>query len=864
LDLSLTASCIDGGRIVSIIDKGPAGIIGKTVPDKWMLEARDAFNGVLLWEHPVPDWGWRQWKPELEELEDWSLTAHRRLIPITLPRRLVTIDGLVYVTMGVRAPVTAFDGATGKTVRKYKGTEGTDEILYKDGILYLTVRPDVREISFKDKKPSLKELASKKPVDAINEAAMVMAVDAKSGKVIWKTDTETVIPYTLATDGKRIVYHTGKELKCLDGNDGKVKWNIAETTTEANRWNVHQTLLLYKDIVLISLPTTKCQAYDLNTGKLLWSGKGGRRTAFSASPIDMFVIDDLLWFTSGQEYQGLDVHTGEVKKTLDLPTYFHSPGHHLRCYRAKATSRYILDNKRGIEFMDITGKKHQKNDWVRGACRYGIIPANGLIYSTPTPCSCYQTVQLKGFNALSSKATVIRPENLVFRGSAYGQVRREPADKGSWPTLRGDNSRQGISTEKPGADLKSGWQRKLGGKITQPIVAGGRLYVVSRSQNKLYALDAGDGSIVWEYDTPAEVDSSPTYHEGLLIFGGRDGYVYCLRASDGKLVWVFRAAPDGRQIVSYGRLESSWPVHGNVLVLKEAQRDVVYFAAGRNTYLDSGIYIMGIDAFTGKGIYRRHLVNEPMDNEKPYQPHELEGAMPDIFVFDGKYLSMQSKVFDRKLNSVELPDKPHIYATGGFLDDNAWHRNFWLYAPGWTRMNKLLNTFPNTGQLLCHDGNLTYGVKYFTEKSGQSRIMFPEEKGYYLFCDKDSEMYDDLLLFSESPEKKKASSRSEVKDWEEADSRVWSKWIPVRVRAMVKTAENLFVCGPADVIPKDDPMAPFQGRAKGQLWAVDAGSGEKLAEYTLDSSPVFDGMIAAYGKLYFSLEDGSVACWQGK
>ena len=38
----------------------------------------------------------------------------------------------------------------------------------------------------------------------------------------------------------------------------------------------------------------------------------------------------------------------------------------------------------------------------------------------------------------------------------------------------------------------------------------------------------------------------------------------------------------------------------------------------------------------------------------------------------------------------------------------------------------------------------------------------------------------------------------------------------------------------------------------------------KLAEFKLPSSPVFDGMIAANGELFMSLMDGSVICYSGK
>jgi hypothetical protein len=44
------------------------------------------------------------------------------------------------------------------------------------------------------------------------------------------------------------------------------------------------------------------------------------------------------------------------------------------------------------------------------------------------------------------------------------------------------------------------------------------------------------------------------------------------------------------------------------------------------------------------------------------------------------------------------------------------------------------------------------------------------------------------------------------------------------------------------------------------LLAISAVDGTELARYRLDCSPVFDGMAAANGQLYLSLENGSVVC----
>jgi len=45
---------------------------------------------------------------------------------------------------------------------------------------------------------------------------------------------------------------------------------------------------------------------------------------------------------------------------------------------------------------------------------------------------------------------------------------------------------------------------------------------------------------------------------------------------------------------------------------------------------------------------------------------------------------------------------------------------------------------------------------------------------------------------------------------------------------------------------------------------MSAEDGEKLAEYRLDSPPMFDGMAAANGRLYISAVDGTIVCFGGE
>jgi len=107
----------------------------------------------------------------------------------------------------------------------------------------------------------------------------------------------------------------------------------------------------------------------------------------------------------------------------------------------------------------------------------------------------------------------------------------------------------------------------------------------------------------------------------------------------------------------------------------------------------------------------------------------------------------------------------------------------------------------------------------------------------------------------------------------------WTQDVPVLVRAMVLTDNTLFIAGPPDVVDEEQSLktfdqaetqkqlarqtAVFEGAEGALLWAVSATGGKKLAEYKLDSVPVFDGMAAANGRLYLAMKNGQVICLAG-
>jgi hypothetical protein len=156
-----------------------------------------------------------------------------------------------------------------------------------------------------------------------------------------------------------------------------------------------------------------------------------------------------------------------------------------------------------------------------------------------------------------------------------------------------------------------------------------------------------------------------------------------------------------------------------------------------------------------------------------------------------------------------------------------------------------------TGQLLSVGDKRTYAVQAFPLRNLQSPLFKPGKAGYLLFAD-DNDNEPVLPAYTRGVPKGIGFTRKE--------SPVWFKWVPIRIRAMVVTDSALFVAGPPDVLDPDDPMAAFEGRKGGLLWAVSRETGEKLSGHELGAPPVFDGMSAAGGRLYISTVDGNLIC----
>jgi outer membrane protein assembly factor BamB len=846
-DSSVSALVSAGGRIFYILDDGPTGVVDKRLPQTWSLYARDAFSGVFLWKVPVPDWGWTEWKRADLAKADWTTRTSERLrSPVSLTRRLVADAERVYVTLGYDAGVSILDAATGAVIRRCAGTENTDEILYSDGVLLAVVRKD---------RPGMGKAKEGGKPGVGNEAEQVagtdrlMALDAATGQRLWQTPSNAISQHCVAIEDGRVFFHSLDHLVCLDLRTGKERWRTSSQSIYGPLFNTSETMVAFGGRVFFS--GRELEAFSAETGERLWSTKAlkgpGRYT-----PPDLFVASGCVWagHASDAFVEGLDPQTGAVKQTVDLQKLI-NPWHHYRCYRSKATDRYLIWPKQGAEFIDLQGNNNMRHDWLRGPCRYGLMPCNGMLYAGPHQCICFSGVLLNGFNALTprsaAQAAAPAEQPRLEKGPAFGAaVQAEGKGGADWPMFRANPARSGRVRTTVRLALSPVWQTKLQGKLSQPVAAGGRLYVCETETDRILCLDGKDGHLLWSATVGGRVDSPPTIYEGLAIFGSADGWVYCLRASDGVLAWRYRVAPAQRRVVSMGRVESVWPVHGAVLV----QNGVVYAAAGRSTFLDGGIFLCSLDPATGKLLHEAQLEGPwPDVAVDDGAGRSMPGARVDVLVGDGANVYMRQVMFDAELRQQGSwggqrlgsgAPNPHLVATSDLLDDAGFNRTCWRYSDG-------KNLGQGGAQMLVFDAETTYSAQIYSKRVGRSMAYFPGE-GY--------------VRLAALPHGQGTRSRKRRKGAAD-DGAGWNKTVPIFVRAMALAGNTLLVSGMPDRVDPKDPPAALEGRAGGVLWAVSALDGRTLAECRLDAPPVFDGLIAADGRLYLSLTDGRVVCLGG-
>jgi len=855
---SLSAMTSSNGRLFYIYDEGSISVVHR--PPDWKLIARDAFNGKLLWKRKIPTW--------MTHLYNF------RAGPKQLPRRLVSVGDSVYATLDFTGPVVKIDGAAGKTLATYPGSENAEEIIYHNGML-LVVKGDPSILIDKSDKCYGYWQLSVNDKAAIDKS--IIAYDAKTAKKLWSVtgdNLRTLAPLSLCARGDNVFYLDSEKLRCVSADGGKERW-ASEFKTRGQFIRSYAPTVVAQDDIIMVLTWNRLHGFSVKDGKVLWENKG---SIGFGSPGDLLVVGDKAWtapmrksiwresrrnkqgmvttginipgenfLANAKTGVGVDLKTGKIAD--ELP--FVRNQHHHRCYRNKATEKYVLIGHSGIQLVDWKTKKNATNQWVRGICQYGIMPANGYIYVPPDHCQCYNSMRINGFFALmeSSSADDIEIKPALVKGPAYTDVsgrKDSPSpdvldSTSGWPTYRGDIARSGAAKCEIGEELERKWEVKLGDDLTAPVISGDKVIVARKKAYTVYCLDRASGKLKWKFHAGGPIDSPPTYYKGLCVVGCRDGSVYCLNGSDGRLGWRFKVSGVERRIGSDNRLESPLAISGGVLVTD----DIAYFAAGRSSHLDGGIRIYGLNVWTGQQKHSRVVASGHWGDH----PGKKGGSLSDILISNGSTIAMREMRMSKTLDAGARRGSTIVSSTG-MLDGSWFHRKGWKYQKV-------------SGQLVAYNEGAVVGVgnpyarlKYERKKQaakykqdGHLHQKFTRyEKDFFVFGSKISAVGID----------KPGPGPAAVS---------WSTQEMIQPRAMVLAGKQLFLAGWLDQMaiklksgrPKN-PANPAPHESVLQVYSVD--DGKRTSQYKLEADPVFDGAAAAYGQLFIALKNGKLVCME--
>lgn len=392
-----------------------------------------------------------------------------------------------------------------------------------------------------------------------------IAVDTITGKVKWTHTEDDPVDsrgVCMGKDGSIFSCIPGKSLTCLD-TKGNVKWKTEEPklleaigeNQKAQLWKTGFSTTTYikcndKYIFFAGPQRTNTVAVFCADGKMAWSKEPGN--------YQLVLRDDAIYAAGEQSVisHKLDYDTGKVIGEFSARR---------ACTRATGSLDSIYYRAHGgtIRFVPATDAIEHIAP-MRPPCQSGVIISNGMLYWGPWICGC--NISLYGNIGLASAGQ-------FHFGAIPSEAERLESEAGNpvdVRTLEGEIKTDGRST-----------------------TCGGMIFTATES-GTVKAVNEKDNSFAWRKYTGGGINFAPAIWNGRVYVGSNDGWIYAYEAVTGRFLWRFRAAPAERRIPVYGKLMSTWPVAGGVVVAD----GVVYAAAGIAHYDETHVY--ALDAVTGR------------------------------------------------------------------------------------------------------------------------------------------------------------------------------------------------------------------------------------------------------------------------
>lgn len=620
----------------------------RKVPPPSFLICRDAFSGVILWSKPT------------------TIRPHKT-------RPIVMTADRVYTYLDAGGPLVALDARTGERVRAYEhggrpdpkvaGNRSDVNLVYHDGLLVQTagntayvLDAGTGAVKWKHAEPEGRFVDYPTIAAATGQVFFSTGLTPRDAGRYPGADTRTMLAFDLKTGKNQWRCDLGRELSQICFVDGGLfAFNLAGFIGRP------------RDLFLARLNPAD--------GSILWKVNPGAKGQF----LDFTIVNGKIYVMS----LGLQIYDAADGKQLAA---FPMPGNS-RCEMSRASRNYLLMSFGNFIDLARDPPEQRRSEISRGSCGTGNTPGYGMLYYNPNRCHCF--VSMRGYLAASRES--VRPpvadDRRLEKGKAV--VRRAGAGRPAaddWPIYLGNPGRGSSTPSAIPADLKLLWKaavqpapaRQAGlvvadlfqsshfnGPVTAPVIAGGRVFVAVPEAHRVEAWDARTGTKAWGFTASGRVDTPPTIHDGLCLFGCRNGWAYALDAATGELCWRFLAAPYERRMVAYNQVESTWPLFGSVTVTD----GVLVVAAGRHPETNGGIFAYGLDPHTGQLLWKQTARHErpagPLGKKLPDEGvttkrygYNANTVLNEVLVSDDKLVTMTGLILDPRTGAIRNPPWP--------------------------------------------------------------------------------------------------------------------------------------------------------------------------------------------------------------
>jgi outer membrane protein assembly factor BamB len=114
------------------------------------------------------------------------------------------------------------------------------------------------------------------------------------------------------------------------------------------------------------------------------------------------------------------------------------------------------------------------------------------------------------------------------------------------------------------------WNTSVGGMVTSTAISNNIVYLGSNDQN-IHALNITNGTSIWDYNTQAQIFSSPTISDNILVVGSNDNKTYILNISTGAHIWNYTTG---------GEVSSSPSIADGIVYIGSDDGKIYAFSAG--------------------------------------------------------------------------------------------------------------------------------------------------------------------------------------------------------------------------------------------------------------------------------------------